>query len=572
MNDGTPTVATPDSAAARGLSRSPILNEIRMNLFRVLRLPLTAGADDAIWKSEELLTLLRAGVADAEPDALPWLPPPGETEIRQAVQAAEEPLRRLIARLSWFDFDADPAGDLLRRTLAGLAPADVVAYFNSGMSGWEDGTTAMARELNQANLALVLAARAFNTGRATDGGTPYWEWQDYRGTPAVMNPHTAVAHNSDSNALELWRLAVGRWVALLNSPKFQDYLKECLTGLGDDLVGPDDAESVTNTLWTRLTDLLAGEIKAYLQEGQTERAAILLKVAADSPVETRRWVLALRSLRPKFKAEVTELDVLIASPTPKFADIELYLGRVNALSASWAALDPGNLMTLGELTDEAVGKVIGMLGACQDYATMARVGGLLEQTREVAVADSVKSKAASAVGRLDGLKDYACHFCRERDMEFSCSAIISGKKETGRTTYVNTTTIYYSMKKGFIPRCERCADLHEYLRWSGYWTWIALAPIAALLAVWRIDEQLAIPSYYREAPPILIVLAIIVGTYAASGFVIRWLIASWVTPKSERSYSDVYGTKHYKEMSREGYTITLDYSKNAYKTAVAAGS
>src|SRR5436305_4201943 len=119
MNDGMPTIATTDSVS----SRSPILNEVRLNPFRVLRLPVGAGVDEAIWKSEEALTLLRAGVADPDPELLPWLPPPGEPEIRQAVQAAEEPLRRLLARLSWFDFDNDPDAAPLWQALASLAPA-----------------------------------------------------------------------------------------------------------------------------------------------------------------------------------------------------------------------------------------------------------------------------------------------------------------------------------------------------------------------------------------------------------------------------------------------------------------
>src|SRR5436305_10640530 len=156
MNDGMPTIATTDSVS----SRSPILNEVRLNPFRVLRLPVGAGVDDAIWKAEEALTLLRAGVADAEPDLLPWLPPPGEPEIRQAVQAAEEPLRRLLSRLSWFDFAGDPAADLLRKAVASLDLADATAYFLAQKPGREDGASAaMASELNRANLSLLLAAR-----------------------------------------------------------------------------------------------------------------------------------------------------------------------------------------------------------------------------------------------------------------------------------------------------------------------------------------------------------------------------------------------------------------------------
>ena len=81
-----------------------MLGQLRLNPFRVLRLPVTAEVDEAIWKAEEALTLARAGLSLAEPDILPWLPAPDDQEIRQAVQWIEEPLRRIIEQMFWFDF------------------------------------------------------------------------------------------------------------------------------------------------------------------------------------------------------------------------------------------------------------------------------------------------------------------------------------------------------------------------------------------------------------------------------------------------------------------------------------
>ena len=109
-------IAESDTEPRAGLpqgTRSPVLNQFRLNPFRVLRVATTVGVDEAIWKAEEALTRLRAGLPAVEPDSLPWLPPPDEQETRQAVQRIEEPLRRLTDQLFWFDLTVGPDADRL---------------------------------------------------------------------------------------------------------------------------------------------------------------------------------------------------------------------------------------------------------------------------------------------------------------------------------------------------------------------------------------------------------------------------------------------------------------------------
>src|SRR3954453_9328060 len=101
-------------------TRSPVLNQFRLNPFRVLRVPTDVGVDQAIWKAEELITRLRMGLPAAEPDPLPWLPEAEEAETRQSIKRIEEPLPRLTEQLFWFATKADPAGESLRTALAGL--------------------------------------------------------------------------------------------------------------------------------------------------------------------------------------------------------------------------------------------------------------------------------------------------------------------------------------------------------------------------------------------------------------------------------------------------------------------
>ena len=122
------TTAKGRPAGLASAGRSSVLGEFRSNPFRVLRVPIDVGVDQAIWKAEEVLTRLRAGLPAADADLLPWLPEPDETETRQAVQRVEEPLRRLTDQMFWFDPERDPDGDLLRQGLISLEPTPLNDY------------------------------------------------------------------------------------------------------------------------------------------------------------------------------------------------------------------------------------------------------------------------------------------------------------------------------------------------------------------------------------------------------------------------------------------------------------
>ena len=95
--------------------------------------------------------------------------------------------------------------------------------------------------------------------------------------------------------------------------QFHDYLKACLARMGDDSVGEEDAETVVNSLATRLADLVVGEIKVQFLAGRLDRVQALLQVAKECGIEQRQLVLALRPLRALFRTEIAELDALLAA-------------------------------------------------------------------------------------------------------------------------------------------------------------------------------------------------------------------------------------------------------------------
>ena len=117
-----------DAAEGVDVVRSPGLATFRLNAFRVLRLKVSAAANEAVWKSEKILARRRAGLDDPDPEIIGWLPLPDEIDLREAAQRLEEPLRRLRDQLLWFDFEGDPRGDVLRRALSDADMDALVGY------------------------------------------------------------------------------------------------------------------------------------------------------------------------------------------------------------------------------------------------------------------------------------------------------------------------------------------------------------------------------------------------------------------------------------------------------------
>jgi hypothetical protein len=573
MNDvpgGAVSEAAP--AVSPKVARSPLLNQLRQNPFRVLRLPVDAGVDEAIWRSEEALTLLRGGLPLNEPDPFPWLPAPDEDEIRQSVQCMEEPLRRALEQLLWFDFKSDPDGELLQRAMAGLDAGALSRYLAA-----PPAAGALAAVINRANLHLLLAALALtdalpkpwpglsSEGNSTTAPSPL-KWRASSHLRVAEGPHElVVAHGRRTVEVtaNLWQQALARWTAVLEVPQFLDHLKAGLTRLGDESVGEEDAETLVNSLQTRLTDLLVGEVKVQFLEGRLDRVRALLGVAAQSSIEPRRWVLALRPLRPLFKTEVDDLDVLLGDTSAlRLENLELYISRLKGLVARWGDLDPGGLLGLGEMTDEAAFKVGNLLAGQQEYATAERVKKLIEAVAGAATAASVRQRVLALQSRFSGAERWLCHYCGQREMDVNCSAMLNGKKETSRTRYGNTVTIHYRIKRDIVQRCPRCTNLHEFIRWVGYWTWLGLLPLYILFGLFNQEAIVA------TLP--LIWLAVMGVTYWVSGYVARAIAGLVVTPHGERRCWDVSTSRQYKALGAEGYSITLNYSKGAFAAAVAA--
>jgi hypothetical protein len=601
-------------------SRSPVIGQLRTNPFRVLRLGPDVGVDRAIWKAEEALTRRRAGLPLAEPDLLPWLPEPDEPEIRQAIQRIEEPLRRLADESAWFDPDHDPDGELLRRALATLEPSllndylarcesdglprqaraketreAILADLARSVVTTNDGvpsngpptvdvppempTEAVPRLLNHANLRLLLATLslydALSDGLHVPGAecdveakpAPI-EWTYAHYLEACKDPHdldlTGGRHAvRNRRTAALWSDALARWLRLVQSPVFLTAVHEHIARLGDEVVGDDDAEAIVNAASTRLMDLLVGEVKAQLLAGRMDRVRVLLGVAESSGLEPRRWTMAFRQLRPLFRTEAAELEPLLPQGDDfRFDDAAMYLSRLRTLVERWRTLDPTNLLGLEEMGDEAVLKACDALAGMESLETVDRLKALYSDAMSLASADSLKQRIAAAVGRVNGLENYACHFCRTREMDLRKSIVVTGKRESHRTYGFNSTTIHYVVNASIVPRCARCSDLHAYL-WENSATVYAALGVAATASLGFIYWTNALGP--RTEPMAYVFLAgIAVLVIWMLGVVARWISAWLATPRGERRYWKARMAKPYRDLKDQGCTMKIDYRRDAF--------
>jgi hypothetical protein len=581
---------------ARLASRSPTITQLRLNPFQVLRVPVSAEVDEVIWRSEELLTRMRAGIPDAAPDLIPWLARPDEHEVRQAVQRIEEPLRRLADELFWFDLTLDPHAELLKSALAGLSPSDVSAYLATGdalttqeapvavdpeadpdappVEKPAGSATDAAVELNQANFRLLLGALALvdalpEAKRSGEEAPAVLSWKRQGELEVIDDFHALDLSDGRFQARleeagKVWSDALKRWTMVLRSPGLMALVEERASRLGDDSVGPDDAETVISAAESRLTELVAGEIKGQLLAGRPDRVKLLVEAAASSGLESRRWIFALRSLRPLFRSEAAELEPLLGdADDTRLDDIGHYLHRLKALRDRWNQIDPTGLLGLTEAADEAVVVAFNRLSALENYGTIARLKALLDDASNLASADSIKHRISSAVARLDGLARYACHFCKTNEMDLDRSVVLKGKKESHRTYGFNSTTIHYILTRDIVQRCPRCAQLHEYLNSVALWTRICLGTVGVLLAIRIVVEHNdAIIGVAIFGSLALSILLWIVGSLA------RFIAKLVVTPKGENRYGDIHGAAQYKRLRSEKFGIEVDYASDSFQKAM----
>lgn len=575
-------------ARAASSVRSPILNHFRLNPFRALRLPINVRPEEAVWKAEEIIHLERAGLPPAEPCLLPWLPKVEEFEIQQAIQTMEEPFQRLLQQVLYFDLIHDAQAAVLIDVLvdpsferaanylaieAGAGPASAAVNGDeAAIVPADDGQlTRLALCVNQANLRLLLAARFLSQPELLDGvsaqapkSRPKLSWKSQDDFRQIENVHERFADPAAESARvgrmqSIWTEAAAAWNGLLEDREFHGYLARMIVELDDELATVDDVETLLGTLRLELMDFFVGEVKLQVIHGRYGCVQALLASVAKSHADTREWKITLRSLRQLFETEIAQLDSLVKDQSMlRASDLKVYLDRLGVLAKQWKELDEDDLLGLGSLVDDRVHLTFDGLKERVDLATVEDLKPLFAQAAQTAVATSLQQRIQSYAVSILESPNWACFFCKIRDAVFDRSIVLQGKKETHREYYGNSTTIYYSVKREIVPRCERCTNIHAFLFSISTMAWVALFPAVAQIEYWLWFRLKEWEWFWCAAGA--------AGLYILGGLIARWIAAGFVTPRRERHYYNCAESKPYRELARDGYSeIKIDYGREAVK-------
>jgi len=577
--------AAPEAADAdAGVARSPGLAAFRLNAFRVLRLKVSAAANEAVWKSEKILARRRAGLDDPDPEIIGWLPLPDEIDLREAAQRMEEPLRRLRDQLLWFDFDGDPRGGELRKALSDADTTALVGYLAINdkdiqveEAESEDGDTdyeetarkrqmpLIAHRLNQANARLLLALSWLHeTGPLPLAGnpgarrtTPKLVFKDENGVAAAKRVHALFPADAPEGRKAAWpsmlRDGLTRWGALLKNPWLSSYLESAITALDDDLVTSDDVEPLMNAVATAIADAVVGEMKLLMLAGGIDRVLELLGIATASGIDPSHWTVAFRPIRALFRAELDDLGTLIDPTKPaNLRELDLYLQRVAALGAMWASVETDETFGLDQMIDGAVNQAIDRIRSIENAsAVLDRIEEVLGEAAKMAKSPSTAERAKEMARNVASHREGLCNYCEKRSAKAASSCVLKGKKEVSRERIFNGVRITYSTTVSLVSRCETCAELHGFFRQTRN---VIIILACILVGVGWIMFQSS------EGGIIFVGMLL-----AAAGAFISFTTLTWrLTPKGETSYSSYRKSEGYRRLADQGYGIeSYDYTRDA---------
>jgi hypothetical protein len=476
-----------------------------------------------------------------EPDLLPWLPGNDEMEIKQAVQKMEEPKQRIVEQLFWFDIARDPKGALLSDGLLKNHPQilwnflqirdleltlESLSALEQKGDVYEKLPVVFAYCIDQANLRLLLALSYFH-----DFGPPMYDkkifpdkyneknckpvtfcWEKELYSSSVMNPHelfTSIDDNVQipSDWKELWIEALDGWSKVINNPLFPFYLEHLFDELGDEILDEGFTDFICHAVSTRLSDILAGEIKNALNKGENKKLSILVDIAAKARFKQKAWSASLTTLHYFFQPELSELNCLIEDEsrvTPE--NIQLYFRRLKVVKRKWKRIDPQNMIGLLKLMDDAVLKGFDAIASLKPFKyNLKVVETLLDAAFENAHSESLKEKIKSYHSQVNPLyKNELCRFCKQRNSDPRFPLVIKGKKEAGEKDYLILKRIRCKIRWIILPRCEICADFHQFITNIPFWFCLI-----SIFAVFTLFGGLKV--ILRPGPLVFRISAVLIG-------------------------------------------------------------
>lgn len=427
---------------------SPAINHFRLNVFRVLRVTVSASLQEAQWQAEKMVSFASLNLSIPDEDPLPWLLPPNESNIRQAAHVIEQPYERLVQQLLWFNRseEIDPLMDWLASCELGsllgfVEQASHLPPLNMPVEGdqTEENTEtievqsdqtdqqeiALSSEyaiplvpeipdakigfrLNCANVNLLLAATLLH-------------YPDIFATTLIENVSWT----------EMWSASLKIWLELLDSPDFSTYVNDVASQLDDELLDDSAAETAARAIKVVLANMLIEEIKEVILRGDLSLLKQLTAIVAKAGFKNQLWHPLTNSihalLRPNLITVVKQIEnpgVITSSILFKyFSDIEEIIQR-------WNEIDPRNLLQTHELIDEAV------LQGFYAITSLSYVGDLIGKVQDLLDVAASTAQLKSTRERIKAYKTQiikfhafeTCYYCGKKERDQTKPVVIKSKR------------------------------------------------------------------------------------------------------------------------------------------------
>ncbi len=549
----------------RELRRSVGLNQFRKSPFRLLRLPSSATAKQAVWQCDKALARARVGMTLPDPDPVPWLANGDQMELQEASQTMESPLARIVEQLLWFDFTDDPYGSQLAQALQNADGNQLRAYAAVQQP-------VMAHKLNQLNLRLLLGFSLLrDVGPSVVPQSAAKEaarlaWQNQAGLQTVDDPHKAIR---GAGALlggqwaALLTDAVSGWGGLLAGDELAAHIRTKIDALGDELLGHDDMETILSAIRTRIADLVVGETKLEMASGNLANVGALSSLAGKSQIDSEVWLVAFKPLRTQFQSELADLQPEAETGNGLIEDVAAYLERLGTLADRWRPLDEAQLLGLATLIDEAVGDAFGRLrGVPREKQLEPRFKEVLDRVGQIAASGSIKERVKAYKDRLADVQKAMCHFCGKRELDGTTCASLSSQREISRTRYGNTIRVQYQVGARPVGRCPTCAQRHGFVKHAGSVAFFTLSSAVLFLAAIHPSTWFQSWDFGTAAFMVAVLVAVCWGL----GFVGREIAASFVTPKGERRFNNYRESNAFAGLRGDGFSsMKYDFRPDAWE-------
>ena len=347
-------------------------------------------------------------------------------------------------------------------------------------------SSVVAQVLNQSNLRLLSATVRMDA--SMEGAASYRtaapkalpqpdSWARNGAFTVLQDAHSLITNQSSGTddaetVAVLWSAALKDWMRLLSHPWFHGYVESAIDALQDDFATADDVETVHESVRNQFLDLSVQQARFLVLEGRYPLSGAIIAALDSADIDSRLLTPAMRPLRSVFQSELSELEpLLIGSGEAVIEPVETYFRQLEPIYVRWRQLDPKGIVGLTDLLDDAVEKGFLRLRTIEDASPRAEE--LIPLALKLTTARSLIERLELFQKELEQRRKNVCYYCRTAKPTWEKYVVLSGKKETGRTRNFNRTTIHYQTTKDIVPRCDNCADRHDYIRKTVRHIWIA---------------------------------------------------------------------------------------------------